>query len=271
MYLIYIVTMIEPTFHKYHRASIIIPEEDDYTLLATKVFNRFSQTQWRASRIAGNLPIKKNILTSLRHSLLSSFSALPLHTECGAYINFNAHFENVVNLYKEQEAFILPDTEIKIWNWKLSWDNVKIWKETEAWTLSPVDVLYSQQPIHAHLIMYAEIPERNIPMGRCVTESRMQDFLHDLNNSSTTYHGTEIFHNSILDADWIGLCRALDTSLPNNRNLYTPICFRCGINKEYLRLLYYDNPFQWFGDVLVTTDFPNAIFDEIPLSSYRYD
>lgn len=48
------------------------------------------------------------------------------------------------------------------------------------------------------------------------------------------------------------------------------MCWRCGIDKIYLRHGWLDDPFHWHGDHLTISSFPNAVFDEIPLSYYRY-
>lgn len=141
-------------------------DEDDLNLLASKVFNRFSWQQWSAFRELDGLPIKCNQLTHLRQSLLEPFSAHPLYLERGAYIDFHSHLENVYDIYSSHHTFILPtDSEVKIWDWKLSWDNFKVHHHKhQAWTLTPLSVIHNQQPQHAHVIMFAAIDESNISM-----------------------------------------------------------------------------------------------------------
>jgi len=117
---------------KYYHATNFLANEDHVALLTTKVFGRFSETLWEQSHKSVHLPIMVNELTSLCHSLLSSHFASVLHTEAGAHIDFSAHLNNVVATYTEQQAFTLPDGKIKIWDWKLSWDNVIVWNSNEA-------------------------------------------------------------------------------------------------------------------------------------------
>lgn len=258
-----------PILYYYH-AQASIPHENNYSLLAAKVFNRFSTHMWEESRKLSNLSIKRNSITSLRTSLLTPNFATPLRLEDGAFIDYTAYFDNFITTYIQHDAFLLPTERIKTWNFKLSWDNVSIWTKNEAWTLTPMSVLHNQRPIHSHLIMYAHIPERNMPMLRCVVESGLQDFLLNFHEQTFTYRGEEVYPNLFLCADWIGLVNELGAPLPNTSNLFDQVCWRCGVNKQLLRTDWLDDPFHWHDDLLSTSDFPNAVFDEIPLSMRRY-
>ena len=49
------------------------------------------------------------------------------------------------------------------------------------------------------------------------------------------------------------------------------MCCRCGANKELLRGGYLSDPFKWHANILTISDFPEAIFDQFPLTARRYD
>lgn len=235
--------MVDKIYKIYH-APLTIDGEDNLDLLARKVFNRYSRGLWTTSRVNDHLSIKKNTLTLLRHDLLSSFSAKQLHLEYGAYIDFHQYLDTLVTTYSSYSAFLLPKDDIKLWNWKFSWDNVKIHnKPMQVWTLSPLSVIHNQQPQHSHVVMYANISETNLSMKRCVVESQLQDFLLDLNSYSFRYQGFDIYTSLTLTADWMGMVYELSLSVPGTRNLIDAICFRCGCNKMHLRYNYLDDPF----------------------------
>ncbi len=231
----YIIDITESIVTPCYHAKFYSVNENDFELLSTKIFNRFTHTTWKASRILANVPIKCNNITSLCSSLLFPSSATPLKAEKGAFIDFNSHLDLVIFTYSKYDVFLLPTTDTKVWNFKLSWDNLRVWKKNETWTLSPLSILHNQQPQHTHLIMYAQIPECNFPMTRCVLESHLLDFLNDFNEKSFYYHGEEIFPNLFLDADWIGLVRYLNTLFPNTRVLLDRICTKCGVTKQHLQ------------------------------------
>ena len=113
--------------------------------------------------------------------------------------------------------------------------------------------------------MLARIPERNIPMMRCVVESNLQDFVVGLNDRVEMWQGEEVFQQLNISADWIAICRReLDSPQPNTPNLYAPpVCWKCGANKHLLRTDWLKDPFHWHDDCFSTLDFPNAIFDQI--------
>ncbi len=254
----------------YYHATSTNVIENDYELLAKKVFGRYSETGWEESRKLSHLPVKHNQLASLRQQLIRPNHAISLTTESGAYVDFSSHIANVVTTYSEQQAFLPPSTTHNNCNFKLSWDNFKTSNENEAWTLTPLSVLHNQRPVHSHLIMHANIPERNINMLRCVVESGLQDAMLDFDGKTFTYQGDEIFINLSLTADWMGHCAELNAPLPNTRSLFDTACWRCGTNKQVLRTNWKQDPFRWYDTLLSTADFPNAIFDEFPLSSRRY-
>lgn len=97
-----------------------------------------------------------------------------------------------------------------------------------------MSILNYQHPVHAHLLMITKIKKQNLPMKRCVTKSKMQDFLYKLDGKSFTYYGEEVYLNVFLDADWNSHYYKLNTSLSNTKNKITSVCFHCGENKEWL-------------------------------------
>ena len=111
--------MTEYHLPQYYHASSSRENEDLYALKAIKVFGCFTQHLWRESRTSNDRPIYRNKLTKL-HSSLLTFSATPLQMEHRAFIDFNSHLNNVVDTYTQHQAFLLPNSSVKTWDWKLS-------------------------------------------------------------------------------------------------------------------------------------------------------
>ena len=87
--------------HMEEDKSIYIPHphnstEDRYQLLASKTFLNFSNRMWAEGRKLTSHPVLRNELTQLRHSLLSPSFASPLHTEDGAFLDFDAYFDIIL-------------------------------------------------------------------------------------------------------------------------------------------------------------------------------
>lgn len=260
---------MEPPKHNYHAQSFL-PFVDFHQLLATKTFLNLSYSSWEKLQKTVDHNIYRNKIGHLRQSLLFNSSAKPLHLEKGGYHDFWPYFDSIVETYKKHDAFLPSSSLLPIWNWKLSWDNRRLGQPNEAWNLSPCFVHHSQSPVHSHLLMLADIPERNIPMAKCVGESALDHFIMELSDSELSYKGEDIQQHVFPNADWIAICRQLDSPLPNTVDLSAPVCWKCGVCKYHLRTEWLQDPFHWHDSVLPISYFPNANFGEIPLCNYRY-
>lgn len=254
-----------PHYHSPHPSA-----PDMMQLLANKVFHNLSIPSWSSSRMIDVVPIYRNEIAALRHEILQPFSARQLLSEHGAYANFEELFDSIVSTYTQYNTLAPPTSPLPIWQWKLSWDNRYIAGKNEAWTLTPTSINHFQQPMHTHLLMLAHIPERNIPMRRCVAESGLNEFVGELDGSELTWQDTDITQQVISSTDWISACRELAAPLPNTPNLFAPVCWKCGVNKQWLRHDYVHDPFHWHDPIYTISDFPDAVLSNLPLSSRRY-
>jgi hypothetical protein len=257
-------------YHPYYRPQTRTTNEDITYLLALKTFTRMSNSQWAELRKSNNVPIYRTSIAQKRKSLLSPTFAKSLQLESGAYLDYWPYFDNIITAYKQHNAFLEPTSLLPIWQWKLSWDNRYISGKNEAWSLSPFTVHHPQRPTHSHLLMLASIEERNIPMARCISESQLGTFIGELDGSEQYWKDEDIFQRVFVSADWNAIVRALDAPLPNTVNLLAPVCWQCGINKVLLRTEWLQDPFRWHDTILPISTFLNAIFDQLPLTSYRY-
>ena len=118
--------------------------------------------------------------------------------------------------------------------------------------------------------MMADIPERNIAMNKCVTESQLNEFITELHGSEQFYKGEEIEQQVISDADWIGHCRSYNSPLSNTVDHTAGVCWKCGANKQYLYFDWFQDPFHWHDSVLPISSYPDAVFPSIELYNARY-
>jgi hypothetical protein len=255
----------------YYHSVVSDPNASITSLLATKTFFRIPLSVWEAMRKDAHLPVYRNELQQVRHTLLSPSLSHPLHNEKGAYLDLHAYFEEIVSTYLTQHAIFTTNIgTAQSWKWKLSWDNRYLWGKNEGWSLSPLNTLHLQSPQHVYNVMVAHIPERNIPFTNCVVESNMEDFFGDFENMIVSLNGEEIQQQLILNSDWMAMCCELDCTLPNTANLWKGVCWKCGSDKQILRHSWLEHPFKWYDELLTIHDFPNAALSVVPLSSRRY-
>lgn len=237
-----------------------------YSMLATKTFQHLSIREWVQTRKDSGQVSAKNELCSLRQSLLVDVGAHRLQVESGAYVDVENLFNRVVDTYTAQHAF----TGDKTFWWKLSSDNRRLYHHNQVWTLSPHNVYQSQSPLHVYDIMVARIPERHIPFTTCVGETNMEGFLPTIEDTVITYQSEEISNKLFIGGDWMTHVCELKCLFPNTTSFLGYVCWRCAIDKQYLRTGYLEDPFQWHGEALQISDFPNATYDFAPLESRRY-
>ena len=212
------------------------------------------------------LHIYRNEISSYCKQLLYFHTAHKLYSEKGAWLNLEDHFNNVVELYTFQNAFL--DTEVFIW--KLASDNRKLWGHNQAWNFTPCSVVHSQSPIHTHDIMIAHMPEKNFRFSGCVAETNIEDFLSPFEDVVITYQNKPHYQKVIVGGDWLTHCCELGAVLPNTHNLWEMVCWKCGVNKHYLKSGYLEDPFHWNPELLTIADFPNAVYHFLPLELHRY-
>lgn len=249
-----------------HRFPVYDINTDIMELLATKTYQHISIHEWVQTHRDSGQVIQKNALSTTRQQLLQGIFSNQLHFEQGAFHSTEQVYNRIVELYTTQHGF---DDSETLW-WKLSSNNRRLWKHNQVWTLSPLSVYHSQSPLHIQDLMIAHIPERHIPFTSCVAESAMGDFLPTLEDMVVTYNNKEHYQKVFAVGDWMTHCCELNCTPPNTTSLHLPVCWRCGIDKQYFRTDWLEDPFYWQGETMTLSDFPDAAYHFLPLDLHQY-
>jgi hypothetical protein len=247
------------------------PKVDFLELLAGKVYNHFTWKQWASGRKLDKVPVYRKQVQKAATSL-DLIPSSPLYTCVGAYLPPTLVLDDMLNEYIRKDAiFPSPCKPInRLWV-KLAVDNTKVYNnKTEGFYLSLLDVEDCQSIKHQTVLTLARVKEDNTELERVVIETDLGELSDHVKRKRITIHQQVFQMDLFVILDWIGLVTEIGIKKPQHAQKHDTACGFCGEVMEVFRGDWWRDPFHRYTITKSTSDYPNALFPNLPLNYHRY-
>ena len=243
------------------------PEE----LLASKLSSKLSWKRWKAVQNANNAPVLRNELQVLAGSL-EYLPARAMYSCKGAYLPPKEILQDMLTEYVESNAISLHPLKPTKCIWvRLAIDNTKVCgSKVEGYYLSILDVEKSQSSKHQTILALSQTIDTNDEMQRVVIETDMQSLVPEM--GKFTLHIDDVPHSCklFLTLDWMGIVYELHIKDPKIARGDDAGCPFCGETVGVFRGDWWKDPFRIYTVTKQISDYPGALFPNLPLTNRRY-